>query len=397
MRRAGVAVAALTVLLVACRGTATETTGENGRLLVTGTDGSVIAIDPVDTSVEVLRPAPPTPPAVVQPTASPDGSVVVWSEESGGVTVAGPAGTRTLETGFVPFYFAFDPTGAKLVMLANAPGGVGATLVELDSDTLLQAGQGTSFFLDFEPGGNRMIANVGGAGLLVVGPAGDTEPLGLPAGSFAAPDWLDDGRVVVATSAYDPGTTAALYAPGVPTTQAAGSRIVTVRPGTDEVGVVASVQGRATLAADPGGERLALVDTALGSPLTAGPLRVVSLSSGDPVEVHPGPVTAFQWSPDGSYLWFLELTGPGVVPHLWDGSTVRDYPAFRPTATFVGQYLPFWDQYSRSLTLWSPDSSAFAFAASDGDGVSRVYVQPRDGDRRVVGEGEFVSWTAAPG
>ena len=167
MRRAGVAVAALTVLLVACRGTATETTGENGRLLVTGTDGSVIAIDPVDTSVEVLRPAPPTPPAVVQPTASPDGSVVVWSEESGGVTVAGPAGTRTLETGFVPFYFAFDPTGAKLVMLANAPGGVGATLVELDSDTLLQAGQGTSFFLDFEPGGNRMIANVGGAGLLV--------------------------------------------------------------------------------------------------------------------------------------------------------------------------------------------------------------------------------------
>ena len=62
-----------------------------------------------------------------------------------------------------------------------------------------------------------------------------------------------------------------------------------------------------------------------------------------------------------------------------------------PTETFVTQYLPFWAQYTRNLTQWSPDSSAFAYAAADGE-EGEIRIQPLDGEVESVGAGEMVIW-----
>ncbi|HJR93393.1 MAG TPA: hypothetical protein VJ938_13195, partial [Acidimicrobiia bacterium] len=80
-------------------------------------------------------------------------------------------------------------------------------------------------------------------------------------------------------------------------------------------------------------------------------------------------------------------------PHVWDGDAVVDFAGFMPTAMFVNQYLPFWAQYTRTITQWSPDSTGFAYAAAPDDGPGQVRFQPLDGEIVDMGEGEMVIWS----
>jgi TolB protein len=56
-------------------------------------------------------------------------------------------------------------------------------------------------------------------------------------------------------------------------------------------------------------------------------------------------------------------------------------------------YLPFFAQYTQSVTGWAPDSTAFAFAGGI-DGVRGVWVQLLDEAVRPhrVALGDFVTW-----
>ena len=68
---------------------------------------------------------------------------------------------------------------------------------------------------------------------------------------------------------------------------------------------------------------------------------------------------------------------------------------FEPTELMQRDYLRFFDQYARSQTAWSPDSSAFASAGVDGR--AGVWVQRLDEvEPRWVTEGEMVSWRPIP-
>ena len=80
---------------------------------------------------------------------------------------------------------------------------------------------------------------------------------------------------------------------------------------------------------------------------------------------------------------------------VWDGEDVIRFARVRPTATFVREYLPFFDQYSRSLTLWSPQGDAFTYAGRNDDGDTGIWVQPVEADRPAVrvSDGQFASWS----
>jgi TolB protein len=63
----------------------------------------------------------------------------------------------------------------------------------------------------------------------------------------------------------------------------------------------------------------------------------------------------------------------------------------------VDQYLPFFEQYAQSMSPWSPDSRAFAYAGFNEQGEAGIWVQEARSDRApvLVSDGEFVSWSPA--
>lgn len=131
-------------------------------------------------------------------------------------------------------------------------------------------------------------------------------------------------------------------------------------------------------------------------------------SGGPPIESAPwidrGAVLAMQWSPNGRRLLFLLHAGPSPLvalskrprfrwvvydapatppplvaaadaPAGWLGSLTACCP-FNPSLQFLDRYLPFADQYLRSLRLWGPDSLAFCFAARGRPSVGEVSEEP---------------------
>jgi hypothetical protein len=141
----------------------------------------------------------------------------------------------------------------------------------------------------------------------------------------------------------------------------------------------------------PRGDRVAYTDSGSGPNL--GELRVVTTTGGDSTLVDPGPVAASEWDPSGTHLLFftLDLDAGQLIPNVWDGTEVKAFSGFNPTPAFVRQYLPFWDQYSRSLTLWSPAGDAFVLA----DAEQGILVQQLDTDSPApVADGIFASWGA---
>ena len=163
--------------------------------------------------------------------------------------------------------------------------------------------------------------------------------------------------------------------------------IITVRDGDDDSSeivlageggdseVIARTDGLVSFVADPAGERLAVFSLLPGDPdavsaaliqekLESNTLSIVDLDDGTVTEVTREPVAVFMWSPDGEKLLVMGAgSAPGRV--RWSVWTEEDGlvegPEFAPSPHWVEDYLPFHDQYARSMTLWSPDSGSFAF------------------------------------
>jgi TolB protein len=369
-----------------------------GLLLVTGRDGSVSVVSPVDGASEELDPGGVDPVVAVQPTGSHDAGTVVWTVLEEGephVGVWTGAGTETFPAPFAPFFYAFDPIDERVAMLGNDPrGGVGLALLDLASGESRSIDVGAPYYLDWSPDAATLGVHIGSDLVGVLDLEGGRLELDGTHGVFQAPDWTSAGELV--TVVTPDGLVAGDVVPV--STRPAGGAITAIDPDTGVGRRLAGVAGPASFQLAPSGERLAFVGiTGAGGGLAVGPLAVVEISDGQTVEVSNDPVVAYEWSPPGDRLLFLTLGEQAtLVPHTWDGRTVVDHAGYAPTGTYLGQYLPFWDQYSRSLTTWAPDGSAFAYADRADDGGGGIVVQDLSGARRDLGAGEFVSWIGSP-
>ncbi len=116
----------------------------------------------------------------------------------------------------------------------------------------------------------------------------------------------------------------------------------------------------------------------------------------------------FFWSPDGQKIAYfmpdldsLEgaargTSGLGVQAHVYDLASGgnRRLAIFEPTTAFF-QVLPYFDQYHRSSTIWSPDSTHLVLSAVDEEGVPRiVVVEVASGTAQPIAEGELAFWSA---
>lgn len=389
--RLGITIAAL-VLTGGCTAEADEPepvdrlviVDEQGRVVTTAPDGSDSQVISIEEDV------------AFQPIWSPDGTKVAYASLADeGVTVADlePSDRIHVATEIGPFYMYWSPDGGRIAALRNTESGIALEMVTVGADELTTTivDSGSPYYFSWSPDSDELVVHAGTDRFDFLDTSGNTTPIDVSPGLFLAPHWIDQG--IVTSRAHD----------GV-------SELVLV---SDDGGVqiIAEHPGAVTFAGDPSGHRIAvqpvgggeqgeLIDVArrtgpvLDEPLANAQLQVVDLEAGSATTVTDEPVVAFFWSPDGTRLLVLDLETRGRLTwSVWSDGDLVEGPTFVPGSTWTETFLPFYDQYARSMTLWAPDSRAFAFPGEI-DGEAGIWVHDvESGETTKVADGTWVAWS----
>ncbi len=359
------------------------------------------------------------------PAWSPDGTQLAAVGQVGdgpGVFAVQDAGDASVTPLYVnrrraPIYLYWSPAGDVISFIANHEEGIALYLAPADGSTEARLlATGAPFYWQWRPGGDELLMHTGAAAadarLAFVGAENGKAGTDLARpGFFQAPGISADGRYL-AWAELDGGV-----------------RGLVVRPEAGEGGERLPHRGAVAMSwsPDPASARLAFISP-VGSderPVLGfqGPLRLLDAESGEVKVLSPHGVLAFFWSPEGSRIAYLTLTGEedgmqaagqrgplarrgkGVAQRerlqltLWVANVATGRSTrlltFRPTPVYLTQFLPFFDQYALSHRIWSPDGAALVLPIA-GDGPTRdgVYVVPvTGGDARRVGDGDIAFWS----
>jgi WD40-like Beta Propeller Repeat len=301
-----------------------------------------------------------------------------------------------------PFYLYWSPDGRQLTFLTTEPDGLALRLAPADASAPATAiRDGAPMYWSWA-GTERLLVHSGGEGLAgffgEVRPDGvATEPAAILPGAFRAPVVSSDGRY------------RAYVVPGDATPQRV---MIETLDRTDPHRL--DVFGAAALGFGAGSTELAFVAAAEAgrdSVVPVGPLRLMDATSGRVRTLLGGTVLAFFWAPDGKTIAAIEVPGPGDekvaggaaavlvstsggrfaaagarlrVTFVTVGSgVIRSRWAFTVSDLFIGQLLPFFDQYALSHRLWSPDSASIALPVVADDGTVQVMAVQADGANAV--------------
>lgn len=372
----------------------------SGLLAVTGAGGEVTLVHPDGAVERELRgPTGPGHPGL-QPTWAPtclEGRhPIAWTEvrDDGtfviAVADAGTGEVRRHPSPVAPFYYYWSPDASLLAFLGqNAFAPLQMGVLDAPREEVEMVGEGQPFYFDWRWDSRAMITHVGDdlSMLTLRDGAWSGQEVPLTPGRFQAPAWASPDRILV-VSPYSEGAVEVGRRSAAAQGDLPGQRLIMSDPDGTSTRILAELDGPATFQPDPAGGRVAFADL-------TGPLRVLDIEGGASVTVSGARVAAFQWSPAGDRLLFIEVDSEAraLAPKVWNGSDTLVFPSFFPTQVFLLQYLPFWDQYSRSLTLWAPGGDAFTYPAASPEG-DRIMVQYLD-ERRPAGvaEGVFASWS----
>lgn len=363
-----------------------------GRLAVLDPVGNLLTVRPDGSDEVVLDAVMPGRSQVRQPTWSPDGRVAwVHLEATEAEAVEAVIATSTDEgsrairaaTAIVPFYLSWDPTSSRIAYLGSpAPNEIELGIVEVGGErdgTTLDTGQ--PFYLSWAPDGDQLLVHVGVDRLERLDLDGSLTTVAERPGAFTAPVWTADGGTFVYAS-----------------TRIGGQHLVAhdVEAGSERP--LVPFEGLVRFVVSPDGERVAFQ---VLEEQRAQPLMVVDIATGEAVEITDVPIAAYFWSPDGERLLYLD-PDPDEEEFwyrwgVWDGTSSFLLPRFVPSLMLVRDYLQFFEQYAQSMSLWSPDGSAFAYPGMNEDGEEGIWIQAARPDRApvLVADGDFVAWSPA--
>lgn len=341
------------------------------------------------------------------------------AEETGVYTIpdAPEADSATLYASdlFSPIYLYWSPDDRYVSFIAQTEEALGLYLAPAGGDgesRLLYTGQ--PFYWHWLAGGDQVLIHTNGSApdarlaFLDVDDGTLDDNLGQP-GYFQAPA-ISTGEDYVAFAQLASGN----------------DRRVIIQDRSGESVQQLTHFGAVALGWNPTGDGIAYISPSPEEgqpPLNFyGPLRLADPATGEVDTLASGAVIAFFWSPDGRSIAYFTLAGVDSEfnaslfgeSHFSRRSAARQQEgpprlslwladvesrqsrlllSFEPSTVFLRQFLPFFDQYSLSHRLWSPDSQALVIPLVE-SGTERLYVIPVD-RREIwpVAEGSVGFWS----
>jgi TolB protein len=369
----------------------------SNRLLVHGVDVNLYTIRPDGSDRVALTNDATSQRQYTQPTWSPSGKKIAWAEidnRAGDfksalvVSQFDGLAREHFDTPFAPFYLQWSPDETRLAYLSNwvsfNQSTIALRMVDLAAteEKIRTLVEGQPLYLVWSPAGDRLLIHIDNDRLEFWDVAGDGTALSPTFAAFPAPQWSNDGSHL-------------LYALG----EAGRQQLVLTDPEGNLSQEITDFSENISFSLSPTSDRVAYVITPANVGTAAfGPLYVVELDSARTRELSSDPVMAFFWSPDGTKLAYLVTDESGGVLRLrwrvWDGTSNKSYAAIVPSRTFLQAYLAFFDQYARGMTIWSPNSDAFTYAAVDPIMGNNIWVQRLDADEpQRVSRGVYATWS----
>ncbi len=320
----------------------------------------------------------------------------VWSTDAEFLAFAGGLAVPTLHVALVgdgtvfeteldsfPFYYSWSTTD-QLGILRNGSSGLDLQTIDVGTDgvgELVTVEQGQPLYYSWSPDGDELVAHIG-IDRFVTSDLSDSTDLMPAPGAYQAPSWQPEG--ILSLAAGDDRQTLVIIDGGEVRPIATVGGLATFLPNKDtSLVAVQSLEER-----DP--FQSASMQTLPRVP--GNRLVVVDVEAGLATPITDEPIIGFFWSPTGEQLLVLDfIPGPAARWQVWDGSELTELVRFTPDPSFVTEFLPFFDQYAQSVSLWSPDGSAIAFPGSIGD-ESGIWVQEIGGDPVLIADGTWVSW-----
>ena len=287
--------------------------------------------------------------------------------------------------GVVPFYLYFSPGGRYLSMLGNqaSAGTLGLLLLPRNESAGRVVASGQPFYWDWLPGDDEFVVHSGGSTrsdeISVRSVREDSiEETGVRPGVFQAPAVGPKGRLVALARNRDGET-----------------ELIVSNRDASLYHSFPSYPGVQAFDWSPTKEILAVVE-GRNSPMGGliGNLKLLDLGDPEnPIVTNTGIENSgpFFWSPDGRWIAVFRPnvlrgdSGPVLVMRVdiydVERNTNRRIASYVPDIQFLAQVAPFYDQYQRSATIWSPDSSRIVITATTPDRLPGIFVL--DIDERV--------------
>jgi TolB protein len=313
----------------------------------------------------------------------------------------------------VPLYLFWSPDNTNLGFLSSTADGKSMILQSVASDqqdrTIIDTG--SPYYFSWAPDGRTMIVHTGSAqssvpehlAFLRLGSQVSEEGLeGSPA-TFQTPAWAPDGSRILMTRVND---------------QKKNEIIITDGQGKFERSIGTYGQNTA-FAWSSQSNRVGYIEgrtqTAAG---VLGTLHVVDAGTAKKLFSDDDDVFAFFWSPNGEKIAYFSLrvakqdsassaqgssdsqTQPQQqyllqlkVLDVGSGTSKKLF-TFQPTKQFFG-ILPYFDQYSQSATIWSPDNYNLVLSMINGSGTPSIAIVPASGqlEPRIMTEGQLAFWS----
>lgn len=396
----------------------------SGLIAYVGTDGNLYTIDRDGGNRKPLtQDANPQPlagddhPVYRFPTWAPDGEQIAFVEFrnlglsdqrarvlSLDVSRRAPAVELFSSEQYFPFYLFWSPDSRLVSFLSNAAveGDLALHSAAADGGGTRLVETGQPFYWDWSPLEDEILIHTGGSAaanpearlaLLAMDDSAASEAVDLRPGAFQAPAWSPDGRYIALVADKD-----------------GGDALLLLDQESGEQHEFAITKGLATFSWSPDGSSLAYT-----TPSSDGRQRALYQHqpgrSAESRLLSAGLITAFFWSPDGSHIAIFEPTlirpGEDVSFELQEPAEVymslkvleidsgmsRHLVNFDPSEAFLN-LLPFYDQYQRSIRLWSPDSRALVVTALDEQSAPGVYtIDIVSGTFLRIASGDMAFWS----
>jgi Tol biopolymer transport system component len=400
---------------------------KSGLIAYIGIDGNIYSSDQAGGNVTAYTDDAELPSQATQPfryyaypTWSPDGSKLGFAGVSG-------QGTDTSAEVYIanaeeeakkvftsdnehPFYLYWSPDNTNLGFLSTTPDGQSMILQTISSErterTIIDVG--TPYYWSWAPDGQTMIVHTGSE-------------------ESAAPEHLSFLQVDSEISEY--GVDSSLAPFQTPAWSPDGSHILMARVNEDKKNeiVVTNAQGEFEKAIGTFELNSAFVwsnesdmvayiegERTLGAG-ALGTLHVVDVETSEDLFTDEN-VYAFFWSPnDKKIAYFIPMIADGTSsssgqddPNAQeqqqllvqlkvvdvDTGESKELYTFPPTDQFAA-ILPYFDQYHRSATIWSPDSNNLVLSFLTGDGEPGIAVAAASGqlEPRVITQGYVAFWS----